>query len=265
LVIITVLGFSLPVIYSVQLGNLGGLIALALALALWFGRRDGWSKVATVLTIAGWIKLAPFLILPAVWRLGRWRALAVTILVSTLCVLPFLLLAPRAWLEFPMALLNLLHGSGVYTANYAPAALLVLVWPSLASIGLLLSALVLLAAAGLFILSLRWAATPRGGPGALTAAVLAGLFFPATLWLHYFVVLLPLLVVAWAGSPWRGRLILLGGWLLLDLSWILLFGPSQFIPLGASLGLSGMTLLAVGLIWGLRPSRSVEYELRTAS
>jgi len=103
-------------------------------------------------------------------------------------------------------LINLSGVNTVVDSNLAPAAQLVYLthWTFL---GQLVSALGLLTSLGLIIFSIRLARRPEGWAAAVACGLAASLLFPATIWFHYLVILLPLLYLAWDQMNHRTKIL----------------------------------------------------------
>jgi hypothetical protein len=209
--------FSLPVFSSLWMGNLEGPLALVIALSLLgstSGLGRGW-PLALGASVAA--KLTPATIALAVGKRGSARNIGIGV---ALAVAPSLVLAPSAWFDYPTVLLHLSQGSSAYGNNFAPDNLLAIALDAGRPIDGLRIA-VLVGSLGLLVLGWTWGRTHTGAPAAVACGVIAGLLIPATLWFHYFALLLPFAAFAWVRATTRERLALLAGGALLSagLSW----------------------------------------------
>lgn len=191
-----------PVSSAVWNGNVGTIVALGVTAVAMGGTRAGVGAGVIAL-----LKVAPGTLLPAVLASSREarRALLGTVVVVTGTLF---ILAPRAWLEYPLVLAhlgsdsapsdgNLALGYAMSEAGWGPDAVAIL-------------RLATLVAAGVCILASVWLARRNGGmPVAALLGSLAMLLIPGTLWLHYLVVLLPFAAMAWprASAGIRGVLL----------------------------------------------------------
>ena len=112
----------LPCFDTLWKGNVSGVLALAVGVALAGGAAGGFGAVAAALT-----KTTPVvLILPAL-AVGRrsWLGLAAWLPVVAVSVA----VSPGAWHDFVGVLPNLVAGASVYATNLAPHSLVALAWP----------------------------------------------------------------------------------------------------------------------------------------
>jgi len=190
-VIVGVLWFF-PVWDSLWKGNVEGLQVLLISLSL--SPATG-PRIFGVVANA-WLKIAPVLLVPALLVRDKKRGVWGLILVSVILVLPSFLLEPAGYWQLPQILINISGGDSTISNNMAPAAQIMYLthWAVLAD---LTRGLTILAALALVWLSCRAARQPTGWPAAVACGTAAGLLFPATIWFHYLVLLLPLVVVAW--------------------------------------------------------------------
>ena len=234
-----------PVSSAVWNGNVGTIGALGVTLVAMGGVAAGVG--AGVVTL---LKVAPVTLLPAVIASTREARRA---LVGTLAVVigSLFLLAPQAWLEYPVVLANLVGDSAPSDGNLAlgyaaseggwgPGAVSVV-------------RLATLVTAGACILASIWLARRRGGmPAAALLGTVAMLIIPGTLWLHYLVVLLPFAAMAWPRARAGIRAVLLASFVLVSLA-AFMGNP----PLWAYLG-SAMSLTAAGwVVWPRRAGTQV--------
>jgi hypothetical protein len=193
--------FYLPVFDSLWKGNVSGVVAFQVALLALGGTTAGVSLASGVV-----LKLAPVAMLPAAAVRGRQVVVGLA-LAAALLVVPSVLLSPVAWRDYAVVLPNLLAGSADYVTNSAPHVLLPNFAPVLepAAGAIRLVAIVvsglLVAWSVLLARSDRWHA-------AIVAGTAAMLLLPAALWLHYLVVLLPIVALAWASASGRARAVL---------------------------------------------------------
>jgi hypothetical protein len=153
------------------------------------------------------LKVAPGTLLPAVFAADRESRSALMVTLAVVAGSLFLL-APQAWLEYPVVLrnvfadtsgseVNLAIGQVASTWGWAPDAISFV-------------RLAVVSAGGVCIMVSIWLARQRGGmPAAALLGTVAMLIIPGTLWLHYLAVLLPFAAMAWprAGAGIRGILL----------------------------------------------------------
>ena len=191
-----------PVWDSLWKGNVEGIQVLLIGLSLSVGAgRRIFGVVANA-----WLKVAPIFLVPALLVRDGKRGFWGLILVSAILVLPSFLLAPAGYWQLPQILINISGGDATVFSNMAPAAQVMYLthWASLAD---LIRGLTILAALGLVWLSCCAARKPTGWPAAVACGTAASLLFPATIWFHYLVLLLPLVAVAWPRlRGWRAGL-----------------------------------------------------------
>ncbi len=219
-----------PVSHAVWNGNIGTIVALGVTAVAMGGTRAGVG--AGVISL---LKVAPGTLLPAVLASSREsrRALLVTLTAITGTLF---LLAPRAWLEYPLVLANLFTdparsdgdlalGYAVSEAGWGPVAVAIV-------------RVATLIAAGVCILASIWVARRQGGmPAAALLGTVAMLIIPGTLWLHYLVVLLPFAAMAWPRARTGIRGVLLASLVLVSIA-PYLDNPPLWVYLGASLSLT---------------------------
>jgi hypothetical protein len=226
--------YFMPVFDTLWKGNVSGLLALACVAVALGGPASGFAAAAATL-----LKSVPATLLPVALvsdRGSRRTALLVLALAAGLSIL----LAPGAWLDYPVVLLDMARGSTAYAANLAPAAVL----GDLSGSGLLggIARLGALIAAGAALLaSVLLARRHAGLPAAALLATLAMLLLPGSLWYHYLVVLLPFAAMAWSPAAPAARLLLLisAALISLGLAWL---------PL-ALLGAVGLASGSLVLLW----------------
>jgi hypothetical protein len=227
----------LPVFHSVWLGNVSTLIALGAAVVAIGGVAAGLGAAFTT-----WLKVSPLVYLPlALLADPRSR---VTAAVALLALLPLVVLAPAAWIDMPLMLLNLVRGSGDVYLNLAPAAMATnLGWPEAVVTAVRLAAL----AGGAFaLLAALWMARrPRGLPLATLLATVTMLLIPGTFWYHYLAVLLPLSAMAWPRAHPALKLALVAGAIVTSLAGL------NSIPIGVSFFSAAFMLAVAG--WVLWP------------
>ena len=192
-----------PVFESLWVGNFEGVEVLLIGLALYGGASTGLLTTGA----AAILKVVPATFVPA--ALARnpkaaWRALA---LLGTV-LLVSLPLAWPAWRAYPNFLLDQ-FGSVRSLANFAPANVLVMLFPGIPFLASLAEGLSLLLALGFLLISIRWARRPAGWPGALFAGLLSGLLISPLIWYHYLALLLPFVIYAWPRLPRTKRLLML--------------------------------------------------------
>jgi hypothetical protein len=182
----------LPSWHSLWMGNVEGLQVLLIGMTLTTG---GKARTFGV-TAHAWLKVAPVFLVPALLVREKKMAFWSLLLFSLLLVLPSFILSQVSYWQLPQMLINITRVSTVVDSNLAPAAQLVYLthWTLL---GQLVTGLVLLISLGLIILSIRLARRPEGWGAAVACGLAASLLFPATIWYHYLVILLPLLYLAW--------------------------------------------------------------------
>jgi len=222
-------------------GNVGTIIALGVTMVALGGVAAGVGAGLGAL-----LKVAPGTLLPAVFAADRESR---TSLMVTLAIVAgsLFLLAPQAWLEYPLVLRNVLAypsnsevnlsiGQVASTWGWGPHAISFV-------------RLAMVSAGGVCIVVSIWLARRRGGmPAAALLGTVAMLIIPATLWFHYLAVLLPFAAMAWprAGAGIRGLL----------LTSAALVGIAPYLnepPLLVYLG-SALLLIAAG--WVLWPRRA---------
>lgn len=226
-----------PVFHAIWLGNVSTLIALGAAVVALGGVAAGLGAAFTT-----WLKVSPLVYLPLA-LLADPRARATTV-VALLALLPFVVLAPSAWMDTPLMLLNLVRGSGDVYLNLAPGAMAANVgWPEAVVTAV---RLVALAGGAVALLAAMWMARrPRGLPLAVLLATVAMLLIPSTFWYHYLAVLLPLAAMAWPRAGTGPKLALLAGAAMTSLAGL------NSIPIGASFFSAALMLAVAG--WVLRP------------
>ena len=239
-----VLTYFFPVFDTLWKGNVEGPIALSVSLLLAapLGHAGHASRRLRAGVLAGAvavIKLAPAAVVPAVVRVHRQVAVG-ALLGMGLLVLPSLVLAPNAWMEYARVIPNLLTGDAGYANNLAPA----IVAANLGAPAALV-ALVRLVAVGTAIVligvSVRLAGRSDYWPAALGCAVVASLLLPAVLWYHYPTVLVPLAAYAWVRAGRAGRLALIGGGALVNAGLV--------FPAIATLGAAILAASSTAVVW----------------
>jgi hypothetical protein len=231
-----------PVWDSLWKGNVEGLQVLLIGFSL---SAAASGRIFGVVANA-WLKIAPVFLVPALLIRDRKKGFWGLLLVSGLLVLPSFLLAPAGYWQLPQILINISGGDATVFNNMAPAAQVMYLthWAAAAD---LIRGLTILAALGLVWLSCRAATKPTGWPAAVACGTAAGLLFPATIWFHYLVLLLPLVAIAWPRlRGWRASVTVAA-----------MFATSLVsnLPL-VSLGLGALVFALV--IWVLWPRESPE-------
>jgi hypothetical protein len=219
--------YFFPVFADLWQGNVGGPLALFAALAFSGTAARGDALLGVASGAAAWLKVSPVVLLaPATLRRS---ALVGAAGLTALLVVPSVLIAPQAWLDYTKVLPNMLAGSADYATNLAPGQLVARIDGVPAVVATAARVAVLAAVAALIFgaVLLEW----RGRDRRLVVllGVAATLLLPAAFWYHYLVVLLPFGVAAWLESDARPvRTGLLAG--------------SVCIGLGLGLGLALATL-----------------------
>jgi len=232
----------LPVLSGLRYGNVDGLQAALLGLALVTGARVR----AGLLSMLAWLKVAPAILLVAAARrdLRRSWPIIATSLALVIITLPFC--AP-SYAAYPEVLANAATGSATFMSNLAPAAVVDTRWPELATLATLLRAGTVVLAAALGWAMWRWAPRRDGWAAALCAGSLAGLLLPGTIWYHSLAALLPMLVFAWAKATRLQRLSLGLLTVLLDVAFFVPENRVRFALLAtpAAIALFGLVLAVI--------------------
>jgi hypothetical protein len=190
--------FFLPVFDTLWKGNVSGLVALAAALVA--AGSGGAAAMGTTL-----LKISPAPLVAVLHRSARRSALAVACVGAV-----FVALAPAAWRDFATVLWNVTRGSADFPTNLAPHVQLAVGVPALGAASGAIHFLELALAVGLGVAAIGLRA--RGAAHSATVAACgAMLLTPGSLWLHYFVVLLPLAAIAWRNARAGERMALVGG------------------------------------------------------
>jgi hypothetical protein len=255
--------YFLPVFDSLWKGNVGGFLALTVALALAAPGRPGSAREVTppelrplatlsgiAIAVAMFVKLTPgALLVPAAaaalngFRHGR-GTLAAGAISATLLSASSLVLAPQAWRDYVIALPNLAAGPADYVTNLAPASLAAVYLPAVAWLAPVLRLAAVTGGLGLLVLSAGLARAPERWAAAITAAVAGSLLLPAATWYHYLAVLLPLAAFAWPGAALAQRAAMLAG------AGLVYAGFGWFLPLA----LPGAAILLIVVLLTLLPS-----------
>jgi hypothetical protein len=253
--------YFLPVFDSLWKGNVGGFLALTVAVALAApGRRGSADEVTPrgmpllgtlsgiAIAVAMLVKLTPgVLLLPAAsaalrgLRHGRTTLLAAAASTSVL-LLPSIALAPDAWREYATVLPNLLAGPADYPTNLAPSSLAAVYLPAATWLAPLARFAALAGGLGLLALSFAWARQRDTLAAAVTAAVAGSLLLPGAAWYHYLAVLLPPAAFAWPRATTVQRAAMLAG------SALVYTGFGWFLPLA----LPGAAILVGAVLITLR-------------
>jgi hypothetical protein len=237
----------LPDLEVLWTGNLGGPLALSvgalLAARRWGsdGDRRGALAAGLLAGAVALIKLAPLAWLPAALRSGGGLARGSLLAVAGLLI-PSLVLAPQAWIEYAHVLGNLIAGDVHYAHNLAPAIVAYNLGLPDAVVDVVRIAAILLAIT-LLAASVRLSGSTVGWPAAVGCAVLAGMLLPAALWYHYLALLLPLAAFVWVHAGASTRAVLVGSGVLTS--------AGMTVPLMAAIGAGAM---AVALVVALRPA-----------
>lgn len=243
------LTYFYPVFDTLWKGNVEGPIALSVGLLLAVPSshaRNGLRGLgAGVLAgMVAVVKLAPLAVVPAVLRFHPPLALGAIVGIGAL-VVPSAILAPHAWMDYATVIPNVIAGQVAYTNNVAPAVVAANLGAPAALVDLLRLAAVGFAVA-LIGASAFLAGRSEWWPAALGCAGAAMLLLPATLWYHYFTVLIPIASFAWVRAGRAGRMALLGSGALVN-------AGLAFLPAAAL----GGALLAGSSVALLRPRTAV--------
>jgi Glycosyltransferase family 87 len=196
--------YFLPVFDTLWKGNVSGILALAVAVALYGGAAGGAGVMAAAL-----LKTTPVVtVLPALLA-GR-RALLGLIAGAIVTVSSFVL-SPSAWFDFARVIPNLLNGPSVFPNNLAPDNLVGLAMPDQPLAAAATRFIVLGIALVALAVSVFVVRRAGGWPAALALAVLASLLLPGATWYHYLAVLLPLAAFAWPKANAKARTGLIAG------------------------------------------------------
>jgi hypothetical protein len=228
--------YFLPVFHTLWMGNVSGIVALAVALVAAGGTIGAVAALAATL-----LKLVPITLVPAALiPLSRRQVVSVTtgfVLVVAVSVL----LAPQAWSDYLRVLPNLLAGSADYPTNLAPAGVATTLGlpESVIAVARLLT--VVLAVAAL-VASVVWSRQfalrrlPNGLLLATAAATVAMLLLPSALWYHYLCVCLPVAAFSWKGADRRQRfgLVIGGAAVTIGLAWLPLALAGAAVMLGSA-------------------------------
>lgn len=192
----------LPVFIAGWRGNVGTLLALCTTLVAIGGVASGLGAA-----VATMVKVSPGALVPAAVVADRRSRVSVLVGLAIIVGVSYLL-APRAWLDYPAALLNLMTGSVDYPENLALANVASRGGLPDAAVSVVRAATVLGGAA--CVLVSVWLARRRGGlPAAALLGTVAMLIVPGTLWYHYLAVLLPFAAMAWPRATAGSRAALL--------------------------------------------------------
>jgi hypothetical protein len=238
--------FFVPTFHANYYGNVGSLVALGATAVAMGGMVAGTGAALTTL-----LKVTPGAWAPAVLVAGPGPRRAFVLVLAASLGVAFIL-APGAWLEYPTVFLNMLRGSTDYTFNLALANVAAqLGWPD-AAVTLVRVASLALGALALGV-SVVLARRPAGLPSASVAGGVVILLVPATIWGHYFTILLPFAAMAWPAARPAARILLLAGAAL-----VVVFGLGQvsFLP---HLGTAILVITALWVLWP-RTSAHVERE-----
>ena len=221
-------------------GNVGTFVALSVTLVAMGGVSAGVGAGLGTL-----LKVAPGTLLPAVFAADRESrtTLLVTLAVVGGCLF---LLAPQAWLEYPLVLRGVLTDPSDSRLNLAFSSTASLWGAGPEAVRLVRFAM--LSAGGMFILASIWLSRRRSGmPAAALLGTVAMLIIPGTLWFHYLAVLLPFAAMAWPRASMAHRGILLASAASVALA--------PYIE-ERMLSTLGSTLLFISAGWVLWPRRS---------
>lgn len=228
-ILLAAIAFS-PNIVALYIGNLSAWIAILVCLMLVVGARGRAASAATAM----WLKLTPgvYAVGAVIDKSSRIPAL---ISCATILAVSFVF-APAAWADW-VAVLPSIVGltEAPYTSNLAPPHVLASTGlPVLATIGRVLLPL----SFGILLIVTAW-------KGRLAAWVVAstGVYLTATMtaWDHYFAVLSPLALAAWATASPALRALIVG-----VLVW---FGPLRFLENEWQYHLIGLALW-LGFLFG---------------
>jgi hypothetical protein len=223
----------LPVFDTLWKGNVSGIVALGVAIALIGGAAGG-----VAVALVSLLKLVPATLAAslATDRRGSAAAMAAAAVVVAVSVA----LAPRAWADYVVVLPNLLAGSADQVTNLAPWAIVDHAgWPALAAAVRAGSVAISVGCALAAVLAAR---RPHGRAAAVALGTASMLLLPAALWFHYLAVLLPLAAFAWPSAGARTRIALLASMVLVT------FGVA-LLPLATV----GATVASASVIWVVRP------------
>ena len=226
-----------PIFNGNWLGNVSTFVALCVALVALGGVAGGVGAAFTTV-----MKVSPLVYVPIVFLADARSRVAVVVALGVFLV-PFVLLAPAAWLEAPQMLLNLVRGDGDVYWNLAPAMMANnIAWSDTAVT--VIRGLTLAGGVVAMLAALWMARRPGGLPLATLLATVTLLLIPGTLWYHYLAVLLPLAAMAWPRSGPIARSALLVGAFVTSLAGV------NSIPIGISF-FSGALMLAVAgwVLW----------------
>ena len=192
----------LPVFDSLWKGNVSGLVALLVSIAM-VGGAAGGAAVA----LATLLKVVPVVFVPA-WVIVDHRSRRGLVLTAIVIVAMSILVSPAAWRDYLVVLPNMLAGTADEATNVAPWSMIARsdapAWlGQLVRLGSIAAAA---AAVGVSVMVVR---RPGGLPLAAALCSVAMLLLPAALWYHYLVVLLPLAIVAWPHATPGARGVLL--------------------------------------------------------
>jgi hypothetical protein len=214
--------YFLPVFGTLWMGNVSGVVALAVALVAIGGTVGAVGALAATV-----LKLVPVTLVPAALiPLSRRQLLKVTIAGAVLLAAS-IIASPQAWADYLRVLPNLLAGSADYATNLAPAGIAATQgWPPvLITVVRALTLVIAVAAVGASVIWARRFAVSRLPNGLLlatAAATIAMLLLPSALWYHYLCVCLPVAAFSWhsAGRRERFGLFLGAAAVSLGLAWL---------------------------------------------
>jgi hypothetical protein len=218
--------YFFPVFDTLWKGNVEGPIALAIGALLAVPTARHGATGGREFVVGAWaaltavVKLIAAALLPA--AVSRSRRLVAGIgLGSVLFLVPSVLAAPRAWIDYASVLSNLANGYVGYPTNFAPSIVAFNLGAPAAAVAMLrIGALVL--AGTLVLASVMLARRESRWPAAVACATTAALLLPAALWYHYFTMLIPLAIFAWfrTGPIGRANLFMAAGLVTVGLVWL---------------------------------------------
>ena len=230
--------FFLPCFDTLWKGNVSGVLALAVGVAIAGGAAGGFGAAAAAL-----VKTTPVvLLLPAIAAgRGSWLGMAAWLPMVALSIVA----SPGAWHDFVRVLPNLVTGASVYATNVAPHSLVAFAWPAAPALVEAVRLAALGAGGAALLRAALLARRPGRWPAAVTLAVAALLLLPSATWYHYLAVVLPVAAFHWPRLPARGRVGLLAAGTAVSFGLV-------WLPLAAA-GAAAMLVVSLWAGVGSRP------------
>jgi alpha-1,2-mannosyltransferase len=189
-------GLSFPFVYAVKLGQVGPLLFLAFAVGWRWLDRPGWLGGSAAIGSA--IKLQPGIVLAWALVTGRWRAVAVGVIVlAALSLVATLLAGPSSWTDF-MALVRQVSDPITTEHNFTPGAVAYQL-----GVPANVAGWIQIVATVAVVVALLFAARRTSAEASYLVAVIASQLLSPILWDHYaMLLLLPVAYLLSAGLRW---------------------------------------------------------------